>query len=184
MRIRSIAALLLATGCGFGTDTGSGGTPAESPPTSEAQTWLDAHNAVRRQPQPPPPSPLPPLTWASDAAAVAQAWADRCVYAHNPGHGARGENIAADAPPGALNPSSVVAAWAKEVSDYDYASNTCAAGKDCGHYTQIVWRGTTRVGCAHRVCTTNSPFGSQYPSWDFWVCDYEPPGNIVGQRPY
>src|SRR3954471_21258708 len=100
MRIRLIAAVVLATGCGFGTDTGSV-EPPETPPSSEAQTWLGAHNAVRRAPQPPPPSPLPALTWSSDAAAVAQAGADRCNYAHNPGRGTRGENIAADAPPGA-----------------------------------------------------------------------------------
>lgn len=48
----------------------------------------------------------------------------------------------------------------------------------------IVWRDTLRVGCAHRTCDTNSPFGAQLPSWDFWVCDYEPPGNFVGRRPY
>ena len=184
MRTRFVAGLLLAAGCGFVDDTSSGGTPAQAPPAADAQIWLDAHNAVRRNAQPPPPSPLPPLTWSSDAASVAQAWADRCNYAHNAGRGVRGENIAADAPPGALTPQSVVSAWASEVADYNYATNTCTAGKDCGHYTQIVWRDTTRVGCAHRTCSTNSPFGTQYPNWDFWVCDYEPPGNWVGQKPY
>jgi hypothetical protein len=77
-----------------------------------------------------------------------------------------------------------VAAWGGEASFYDYATNSCSAGKDCGHYTQIVWRDSVRAGCAHHTCTTNSPFGAQNPSWDFWVCDYEPPGNVVGQRPY
>jgi hypothetical protein len=72
--------------------------------------------------------------------------------------------------------------WAAEAPDYDYATNTCKAGQVCGHYTQIVWRSTTAVGCAFRTCTTGSPFGSG--SWDFWVCDYAPPGNYVGQRPY
>jgi hypothetical protein len=79
----------------------------------------------------------------------------------------------------------VVAAWSGEAADYDHAANSCAEGKQCGHYTQLVWRGTARVGCAHRVCTINWPFGPATPgSWDFWVCDYEPPGNFVGQRPY
>ncbi|MEM6522020.1 MAG: CAP domain-containing protein, partial [Cyanobacteria bacterium P01_C01_bin.70] len=41
----------------------------------------------------------------------------------------------------------VVAAWVAEKADYDYASNSCASGKVCGHYTQIVWRETTAVGC-------------------------------------
>jgi hypothetical protein len=42
---------------------------------------------------------------------------------------------------------------------------------------------TRRAGCARRTCDTNSPFGAQLPSWDFWVCDYEPPGNFVGRKP-
>ena len=154
------------------------------PPTQEAQAWLDAHNAVRRAPQPPPPSPLSPLTWSAAAAGVAQAWAAGCVYQHNAGRGDRGENIAASAPPGSWQLNDVVTAWAGEVADYDYATNSCAAGKQCGHYTQLVWATTLRVGCAHQVCNSNSPFGSGNPGWDFWVCDYEPPGNWVGQKPY
>ena len=182
MRARFVAVLFAVAGCGFGED--SGPTTTQPPPSSGDQTWLDAHNAVRRDAQPPPPSQLPPLTWSSDAAQVAQGWADRCNYGHNAGRGPRGENVAANAPPGSLSASSAVSKWAEEVADYDYSSNSCAAGKDCGHYTQIVWRDTTRVGCAHRTCSTNSPWGADYPVWDFWVCDYEPPGNYIGQRPY
>ena len=116
---------------------------------------------------------------------MAQAWADRCTYQHNAGRGERGENIAASAPPGHWTASDVVAAWASEAQDYDYATNTCALGKECGHYTQLVWRNSLRVGCAHQVCDTNWPFAPSPPGrWDFWVCDYEPPGNWVGQKPY
>jgi hypothetical protein len=43
---------------------------------------------------------------------------------------------------------------------------------DVGHYTQMIWKGTTRVGCAvHKA-----------RKWDFLVCRYSPPGNVVGQR--
>jgi len=188
MRLPALfGALVLAAACGTGLDdpTGSGdGGSTGAAPTAAAQTWLDLHNQVRAHPQPPPPSPLPPLTWSTGAAQVAQGWADNCNYQHNAGRGPRGENIAASAPPGRWGISDVVGAWAGEVSDYDYSNNTCAPGKDCGHYTQIVWRDTTRVGCAHRLCNTNTPFGSQAPDWDFWVCDYEPPGNVIGQKPY
>jgi uncharacterized protein YkwD len=183
MRRRFLVALVLAAGCGFGEDTSA---PAEPTPSGDPQTWLDAHNAVRANAQPPPPSPLPALTWSSGAASVAQAWAENCIYKHNETRGMRGENIAANSPPGKELPdaASVVSAWASEVADYNYATNTCAAGKDCGHYTQIVWRDTTRVGCAHRICSKNSPWGADYPNWEYWVCDYEPPGNWVGQKPY
>ena len=43
---------------------------------------------------------------------------------------------------------------------------------DVAHYTQIIWRGTTRVGCAiHKG-----------DAWDVLVCRYAPAGNVVGQR--
>lgn len=42
---------------------------------------------------------------------------------------------------------------------------------DVSHYTQLIWRGTTRVGCAIQ------PAGQ----WDFLICRYSPPGNIDGR---
>jgi hypothetical protein len=53
----------------------------------------------------------------------------------------------------------------------------------CGHYTQIVWKTTTRLGCGVALCDQNSPFMG-FPKWEFWVCNYAPPGNYNGQRPY
>jgi hypothetical protein len=130
----------------------------------------------------PVPSPaLPVMTWDPASASVAQAWADNCVYMHNAGRGNRGENIFASSG-GSYTPTQVVTSWASEKADYTYATNTCAAGKVCGHYTQVVWRTSVGLGCGSRTCTTGSPFGSG--SWLFWVCDYAPPGNFVGQKPY
>ena len=184
--VRCLAVLLsCAAGCGLGLEGDSGDSrPPEPVPSAEAQAWLDGHNAVRRSPQPAPATPLPMLTWSAAAAQIAQAWADGCNYQHNAGRGFRGENIAASAPPNRWTLADAVAAWAGEAPDYDYTRNACAPGKQCGHYTQIVWRDTLRVGCAHRTCQSNSPFGPGAPAWDFWVCDYEPPGNFAGQRPY
>jgi pathogenesis-related protein 1 len=73
-------------------------------------------------------------------------------------------------------------AWASEAGAYHYATNTCSAV--CGHYTQIVWRSTDFVGCGIRNCTVNSPFGPGFPNWTIVVCNYKPPGNYLGQRPY
>jgi hypothetical protein len=114
---------------------------------------------------------------------VAAAWAERCLFEHNPDRGHLGENLAA-ATLDTWTTQQMVAGWASEASDYDYAGNTCAPEKMCGHYTQLVWRSTTGVGCVTRTCTKNSPFGPQFPTWQLWVCNYTPPGNVVGQRPY
>jgi pathogenesis-related protein 1 len=186
MRILGIACLL-ATACGVGMDTTADpGTLADggATPAATQHTWLEPQNSVRATVSPAPATPMPALTWSDSAAQVAQTWANNCVYEHNAGRGDRGENIAATAPAGNRDAGAVVGLWAGEVSDYSYATNTCTSGKDCGHYTQIVWASTLRTGCAMQTCTSGSPFGTQFPSWDFWVCDYEPPGNFVGQKPY
>ncbi|MBN1209800.1 MAG: hypothetical protein JXB05_33430 [Myxococcaceae bacterium] len=64
-----------------------------------------------------------------------------------------------------MTTAGVVQSWASEAASYDYGTNACAPGKQCGHYTQIVWRSTTQVGCATKLCNSS------------------PPGNYVGQRP-
>ncbi len=179
-----------------GSTGGSGGNGGVGSADTSQTVWLDAHNALRAGSfadvtvSPAPSPPLPALQWSTSAEAVAQAWANGCNYQHNPNRGAdgvpRGENIAATGPADRADatPAYIVGQWGSEWSDYSYATNTCAAGRVCGHYTQLVWRGTTKVGCARARCTVNSPFGAQSPTWDYFVCDYEPPGNVVGQSPY
>lgn len=43
---------------------------------------------------------------------------------------------------------------------------------DVGHYTQMIWPESLRVGCAIRSSAR----------WDVLVCRYAPPGNVVGER--
>jgi uncharacterized protein YkwD len=135
------------------------------------------HNRVRAA------IPVPLLAWDSSLAASAAAYAAQCMFEHSSTKGV-GENLAAYAPPGGQKADAPVDDWAGEGADYDYASNSCAPGKDCGHYTQLVWKSSQRVGCAVQTCSQNSPFGAKFPNWDVWVCQYAPPGNVVGQRPY
>lgn len=150
-----------------------------------AAELLRAQNAVRAGVRPRPRPPLPALTWSAKAASSARAWAKECRYEHNPRLRALGlgENIAAFTPAGNGRPSKVVALWAAEARSYDPASNSCRSGEICGHYTQLVWRTSTQVGCARQVCSRNSPFPGGRP-WELWVCDYAPAGNVIGRRPY
>ena len=83
-----------------------------------------------------------------------------------------GENIY-----GASGPAEgtvAVELWLAEESSYDYDSNSCSAV--CGHYTQIVWAETTKLGCAIHTCP-NLGFANTI------ICDYAPGGN-TGGRPY
>ncbi len=144
---------------------------------------LAAHNAVRAQAG--ASEALPPLKWSARAEKVAAQWAEECVFEHNPERGRLGENLSA-ATMNKWTTREMVFDWASEVEDYDYASNTCAEGEMCGHYTQLVWRETTHVGCVVKVCTTDSrpALDMDVPEWKLWVCNYTPPGNVEGQRPY
>jgi len=142
------------------------GTPLES-------EILAAHNPVRKT------VGVPPLVWSDRLAAVAQEWADTLVkhkeFKHRP-HSMFGENLFEIRGPRAhASPSQVVQAWASESRDYDYRAIQCRNGsRSCGHYTQIVWRTTKQVGCAV----------ARGDRREVWVCNYDPPGNWVGSRPY
>jgi uncharacterized protein YkwD len=166
-----------------------GGTVSDASPDESA--WLDPMNQARADVM----ANEPPLTWNPIAAQVALAYAQQCNYLHNPnlqsdyksagGTTSAGENIAAGAP--TLTIAGANMGWIDdEKPAYTYATNSCntSIAPECGHYTQIVWKTTTSVGCALVTCNTNSPFNTaKYGTkWGYAVCDYAPAGNIVDQH--
>jgi uncharacterized protein YkwD len=169
-----------STGGGAGGGTGGGtGGGAGSTLTAEQQEWVTAHNAARASALPAPSPALATVTWSATAAAQAVDWASRCDFNHRDPN-TLGENLFAAT--NSRTPTAVVTSWANEKNDYTYATNTCALGKQCGHYTQVVWRSSVGIGCATQQCTTGSPFGGG--TWFLTVCNYAPAGNFNGQRPY
>ena len=172
-------------GAGGGAGVGGSGSGAGSnvePPDQLGMT--EAHNVVRASVSPPANPPLAPLVWSDGLVTIAKAHADKCIFEHSMGD--TGENLYASVGSPAPTPQSVVDSWASETEFYDYASNDCTPGEQCGHYTQIVWRDTGAVGCAQVTCTGNSPFSGPFADdpWVNWVCEYDPPGNWVGEKPY
>jgi pathogenesis-related protein 1 len=154
--------------------------------------YVCAHNAARAAAEPAPASALPKLTWNANLAAVAQAYAKRCTWAHNANRtnqyvarsGERavvGENLFMSTYP-TVTAYDAVAWWASEAAFYNYKKNSCAAGEVCGHYTQLVWRGTRQVGCGSAFCAKVA--NSTLTNATVVVCDYTPAGNYVGERPY
>lgn len=143
-------------------------TSQPAPASSLVQDMLDSHNAVRAR------VGVPPLTWSGSLAQTAQDWADYLIatntFFHSPDN-QYGENLYEIAG-GTTPPNDVVSTWAQEATGYDVRRDTCSGV--CGHYTQLVWSNTRELGCAVAMDTRR----------EVWVCEYSPPGNIVGFRPY
>jgi uncharacterized protein YkwD len=134
-----------------------------------AQEILTAHNAVRRK------IGVPPLKWSDKLAGRAAEWANTLARTGaSRMQGVPGQNIAYTSPPGTAKAHDIVAAWAAEAANYDHEKNACIEGKRCHHFTQVVWRNSSFLGCA-------TVHDSQR---DIWVCDYDPPGNNVAEKPY
>ncbi|KAI3935106.1 hypothetical protein MKW92_029703 [Papaver armeniacum] len=126
----------------------------------ESLQYLFAHNWVRAQ------KLEMPLIWDSRLENYARSWANQrksdCSLQHSlpKGNFKLGENIY----------------WGSGTSwEPTDAVNARRTGKECGHYTQIVWRNTRRIGCARVECDDGDVFMN---------CNYSPPGNIIGERPY
>ncbi|KAF7303387.1 PR-1-like protein [Mycena indigotica] len=69
-----------------------------------------------------------------------------------------------------------IVSWTNEVGDYDPKNPVPS------HFTQVVWRGTTQVGCALTVCAPGTIFDPKFTNTaEYYVCEYAPPGNIIGQ---
>ncbi|KAF3487224.1 hypothetical protein F2Q69_00052066 [Brassica cretica] len=117
------------------------------------------------------------MVWNETLATYAQSYAYErardCVMKHS--SGPYGENLAAGW--GTMNGPVATEYWMTEKDNYEYATNTCDGGEGvCGHYTQIVWRDSVRLGCGSVRCKND-----EY----IWViCSYDPPGIYIGQRPY
>uniref|UniRef100_A0A8C8SCD0 SCP domain-containing protein n=1 Tax=Pelusios castaneus TaxID=367368 RepID=A0A8C8SCD0_9SAUR len=146
-----------------------------------------AHNRFRSQVNP-AASNMRHMSWDPDLAKTARAWAKTCQFKHNiylkipgkahPTFTPVGENIWT----GSLQIFSVSAAlesWYSEFKDYTYRTNRCT--KVCGHYTQIVWATSYKVGCAVHFCPTVTGFSGSNAA--HFICNYGPAGNYPTQ-PY
>lgn len=151
-------------------------------PTFSTTEILTLHNEARNE------VGVVALTYSPTLALSAQKWSeelqrDNCEMRHDE-NTAYGENLYWAWQTGGTGeglittPSAVVQNWTSEKTDYNYAKNSCTPGKQCGHYTQIVWEETTEIGCGVSICRNENT------QKEIWVCRYNPPGNYFGEKPY
>nr|APA33914.1 seminal fluid protein [Nilaparvata lugens] len=163
---------------------------------NDIQTIVNTHNNLRAMVargqlrNQPPAQNMQQMTWDSQLAQRAQYWANQCVYAHDKNRGNDvGQNIAQEYFSGHSNRQHnftkvIYDLWFSEHVRYRYKKLGPGDSSDpataTGHYTQIVWANTNRVGCG---------FASYYQTQKrqdqiFYVCNYAPSGNFIGQYPY
>jgi glioma pathogenesis-related protein 2 len=131
-------------------------------------TTLTNHNSYRATHR------APALVWDDAAASRAKITADTCRFEHYPQ--GDGENLAYTTNPDlAASLAWAVKAWYDEVQYYNYASPGFSS--QTGHFTQVVWKASARLGCYARRCAGMASGRDA----SYVVCHYAPPGNVQGQ---
>ena len=137
---------------------------------------LAAHNRERNA------LGIAPLRWNPELAVAARGWADHLArtgaFEHAPEQEEpQGENLWAGTR-GRYALEAMVDGWVREKRHYRHGlfPNNSDTGRveDVGHYTQLMWRSSTHVGCA---VTAN-------PREEFLVCRYSEGGNVIGEQPF
>ncbi len=137
---------------------------------------LESHNAERKR------VGVPLLAWDAKLATDAASWASHIAasgkFEHAPinDRDPEGENLWIGTQ-GAYSPEEMVGAWIEERADFVAGIfprvTRTTHWEDVGHYTQLIWRTTSRVGCALAHNLNN----------DILVCRYADPGNWIGENP-
>ncbi|XP_054436101.1 glioma pathogenesis-related protein 1 [Pteronotus mesoamericanus] len=139
------------------------------------------HNKFRSEVKP-RASDMLYMTWDPALAQVAKAWARNCKFSHNEklkipyrlhsNFTSLGENIWTGTV-SIFSVSSAITSWYNEIQYYDFPTQKCS--KVCGHYTQVIWADSYKVGCAVQHCPKVS--GLDFSNVAHFVCNYGPAGN-------
>ncbi|KAK5056600.1 hypothetical protein LTR84_012132 [Exophiala bonariae] len=161
----------------------SSAPPSNPKPTSVSSDYqqgiLDAHNIHRAN------HSVSDLSWDDKLAGIAAQIAASCVYAHDTstGGGGYGQNIGAGSPPSDIPSMIGDLMYNDEINFYPgYGGEPDMSNFHAwGHFSQIVWKSTTGVGCATQYCPNGLANTGGGVSPYFTVCNYGPPGNFGGQ---
>ncbi|XP_077194972.1 glioma pathogenesis-related protein 1-like [Paroedura picta] len=146
---------------------------------------VDTHNKHRSEVKPSASNMLY-MSWDVALARTARAWGNKCTFRHSPYRRSHpdpslwvlGENLwMSVAVRRYFNPAHAIAAWHKEVNYYTYDDQKCT--RVCGHYTQVVWDNSYKVGCAIVFCRRVDNLNNR----EIFVCNYGPGGNSP-RKPY
>lgn len=146
--------------------------------TEEAKAALTFHNKIRKE------VGSPPLEWSAELAAYAQEWAEYlakkngCRMAHRASLGKADKNYGENIFWGSGKSYTLLEAskaWYSEIDNYSYRPIRRNSKAKTGHYTQMVWNTTQKMGMGMATCSDGATI---------IVASYNPPGNVIGQKPY
>ncbi len=109
------------------------------------------------------------LVWDDQLANYAENYARQCEFKHS--SSPYGENLATGYP----TPAAAVKIWYDESARYSYAQPGYSSAT--GHFTQLVWQDTKKLGCGYVACN-----GKNGTPGKFLVCEYSPHGNVVTKK--
>jgi uncharacterized protein YkwD len=151
---------------------------------SDRQAVVDRHNYLRQRVVP-SAADMKKMKYDLTLERFAQNYLDSlstCPLQHNPNNNNYGENVyrqtTSENFASNVNYEHIVQLWYDEVSYYNYWFNRCRPpeGISCGHFTQVVWANTERVGCGVKICEDRDVTRTLV------VCNYDPAGNIKPDR--
>lgn len=126
---------------------------------------------------------VPPLVWSTTLAAGASAYAGKLAPLGRLQHSSRGdrpglgENLAMGTQ-GFHSTQTLVELWVAEKAAFRNGTfpqvSTTGSWRSVGHYTAMIWRTTTSVGCGTAAAGRNL----------YLVCRYAPSGNVIGRKVY
>lgn len=147
-------------------------TTANTAPAGDSATLLKLHNDFRLK------YGAKGLAWNATLATFAKNYGSRCKFAHS--GGPYGENLAAGVG-GGYTVTTGFNSWANEAAKYNWNAPGFSAAT--GHFTAVVWKATTQVGCAAVQCQDGTIFsGMGGRASTYVLCEYMRPGNVVGNN--
>jgi len=163
--------ILLASCATKSSDAATGAATAAPMSVKDVQAITAYHNQVRRN------VGVAPLTWSTTLANYAQQWTDHlastsCQMQHRQPN-QFGENLF-QGTAGYYKTVDAAKAWEEEKKFYSGGVLKESNWHASGHYTQMVWSGTKAMGCGQSVCRKTL----------IVACNYNPPGNFMGRKPY
>ncbi|XP_040839451.1 cysteine-rich secretory protein 2 [Ochotona curzoniae] len=139
---------------------------------------VSKHNQLRKAVSPSASNMLK-MEWNREAMVNAQKWANKCTLEHSDPEDRKtstkcGENLYMSSDPTAW--SDAIQNWFDESRYFTYGVGPKTPHVITGHYTQLVWYSSYRVGCAIAFCPNQENFKYYY------VCQYCPAGNNVNKK--